>query len=894
MQTQWIQALREYERLMDLPDSEADAQLAALRTSDPRLADLVDGMRREPALTIRPIGQSSAAGVDVDPGDEGDDPPLGNKRNTGRRLGAYTLIHEIGRGGMGSVWLAERADGRFEGKVAIKLLSNAALRAPSARERFKREGELLAKLSHPNIARLTDAGLVDEDVWYLVLEYVQGLAIQHYCEKNALGIIKVVELFCQVLDAVAYAHSMLVLHRDIKPANILVTATGEVKLLDFGLGKLLDDDASGNVAGDLSRIAGLGYTPRYAPPEQVKGDAVSTASDVYSLGITLYELLTGESPADHQVYTRPSEKLAVSPGRSHWSKIVKGDIDSIVAKAISDSPNDRYANAAAMKDDLLRFLHHEPVTAQPDTGLYRAGKFVRRNQFAVGSTIGVVLLVLAALSVSVLQTVEAHRQRDEADRQRARAVSETEQRDKTIDFVVQLISNHAPQNSPLTTAQLLDIGIAKIPEVFKDDYLTSANVAKMLAIRFYEMGEPSRARRGLEDAHNYALKLGDAAAIVDAKSFLAEFHANNGDVNEAGRLMREAVALLPSIPLSNPRRSGIEETLLFDQVIIAWKSGDASTALATAEKLMASRNQGGDNRKHSESAAWIRVMFANRIAMRFTEAVAANDKAIEQLGQVGAGDGLSANAAFAGRLDLLLTAGDPAAAVAFIETRLQPTLKIPLAQVSDLLFQAVIRSYAQHGQLAVVQRLLNERTPSGSLAGLVQLRLAHARFEACVVSSDVQCAQQFSTQAAEMFVQSAPGNPALLAGRRWVQAIAARLSGDDAAAMQSVAIGLKEIAAHTLSPSPFYAPLILERVRIESKRGDAAAAYAAAREGLDYLERNHRYDLKRCQVRGELMSLGATALQTIGKAVEAQALRDETEAIFRTVLSPMHPRFKAQ
>jgi len=685
-----------------------------------------------------------------------------------------------------------------------------------------------------------------------------------------------------------------VLHRDIKPANILVTPTGEVKLLDFGLGKLLDDDPGSDGAGELSRIAGLGYTPRYAPPEQIKGEAVSTASDVYSLGVTLYEMLTGKSPDGRQRYTRPSEKLAVLPARSHWSKIVKGDIDSIVAKAISESPKDRYANAAAMKDDLLRFLNHEPVTAQPDTGLYRAGKFVRRHQLAVGSTIGVVLVVLAALSVSVLQTIEAHQQRDEADRQRARAVSETEQRDKTIDFVVQLIANHAPQNSPLTTAQLLDIGIAKIPDVFKDDYLTSANVAKMLAIRFYEMGEPSRARRGLEDAHNYALKLGDVAAIVDATSFLAEFHANNGDVREAGRLMREAVALLPSIPSSNPRRSGIEETLLFDQVIIAWKSGDASTALATAEKLMASRNQGGDNRKHSESAAWIRVMFANRIAMRFTEAVAANDKAIEQLGQVDARDGLSANAAFAGRLDLLLTAGDPAAAVAFIETRLQPALKIPLAQVSDLLFQAVIRSYAQHGQLAVVQRLLNERAITADPAGLAKLRLAHARFETCVVSADAPCAQQFSSQAAEMFVQSAPGNPAVLAGRRWVQAASARLSGDDAAAMDAIALGLKEIAAHTLSPSPFFAPLLLKRARIESRRGDAATTYATAREGLDYLERNHRYDPKRSLVRAELMSLGATALQTMGRAAEAQPLRGESDAIFRTVLSPSHPRFKAR
>jgi serine/threonine-protein kinase len=292
----WSQAFREFEKLSALTATEADARLRELQEEQPELAKLVERIRSQPAISLQPIPWAGHDGNAAAPG------------TSGARLGAYTLIREIGRGGSGSVWLGERADGLYHGQVAIKLLSAPLLHDVSNRQRFAREGELLARLSHPNIARLLDAGTSDEGARYLVLEYVDGVALGEYCASEGLGIEATIKLFCQAVDAVAYSHAQLILHRDIKPGNMLVTASGELKLLDFGLGKLLHEDEEPLVvAADVTRMLGIGYTPRYASPEQMRGSGMTTASDVYSLGVTLYELLTGA----------PFERTTPAP-RSGW------------------------------------------------------------------------------------------------------------------------------------------------------------------------------------------------------------------------------------------------------------------------------------------------------------------------------------------------------------------------------------------------------------------------------------------------------------------------------------------------------------------------------------------------------------------------------------------------
>src|SRR5882724_11952744 len=307
----------------------------------------------------------------------------------GETFGSYTLDRSIGYGGMGTVWLAHRSDGRFEGQVAVKLL-NAALVGHPTEQRFAREGSVLAKLKHPNIAHLLDAGVAGGSQPYLVLEYVSGDRIDLYCEKHELSIEQRITLFLVVLAAVAHAHSNLIVHRDIKPANILVTDDGVVKLLDFGVAALLSPSAE--EATNLTSHIATGLTPGYAAPEQLLGEPITTATDVYALGLVLFVLLAGTHPSNPAGKTaselmrltletdapRPSE-LASKAGTG---RLLRGDLDNIIAMTLRRNPTERYSTAELFAQDLRHYLAFEPVSARPQSFRYIAAKFVRRNRFA--------------------------------------------------------------------------------------------------------------------------------------------------------------------------------------------------------------------------------------------------------------------------------------------------------------------------------------------------------------------------------------------------------------------------------------------------------------------------------------------------------------------------------
>jgi len=445
------------DELLDL-DAAAQAQrLQALRGQDAELADdLQELLSRQAAMEKSPFLES---------------PALPRPQvEAGQTVGAYTLEREIGQGGMGTVWLARRTDGRFEGQVAIKFLSIHLLgptQAQSDGGRFAREGQILARLTHPHIARLLDAGMVPSvGQPYLVLEYVDGLPITAYCEQLALDVPARVRLFQSVLAAVAHAHNRLILHRDLKPSNILVNRSGEVKLLDFGVAKLLNDSAQ-TQASELTQQVGRSFTPQYAAPEQVQGDEVSTATDVYALGVLLFLLLSGEHPtAKAATQTTPLDRLraiveteprrpseqaagntALPPSeRQRRRRELLGDLDTIVAKALKKLPAERYANAADLAEDLRRWQAHEPITARPDSRLYQLSKFVRRHRLAVaaGSVAALVLASLTVLSVS-----EAWR----ADRAEGVARQRSAQSD---DLVGYMLGEFADKLRPIGRLELLD------------------------------------------------------------------------------------------------------------------------------------------------------------------------------------------------------------------------------------------------------------------------------------------------------------------------------------------------------------------------------------------------------------------------------------------------------
>ncbi|NNE65750.1 MAG: protein kinase [Pyrinomonadaceae bacterium] len=390
--------------------------------------------------------------------DEGEDREL-----VGRQIGHYRLVREIGSGGMGAVFLAERTDGEFEQMVAVKMLRRE-FNTSSIRNRFEQEKQIHAGLEHPNIARLIDAGSTDDGIPFLVMEYIDGEPIVDYCERLKIGLKKRLELFRKVCRAVSFAHRNLVIHRDLKPSNIMIAETGEPKLLDFGISKLLDTEAGGE-----STVTKFGaMTPEYASPEQIEGSSVTTSTDIYSLGVILFELLTGERPfGDHSKVSRLNDVLESEPrkpsdvvsgiarhsgeavadisdgkgpegrpdtdrkmtARTHKNngetrlhnpvgnpKGIRGDLDNIVLKALRKEPERRYETVEQFSADIRRHLDGLPVSARPATWSYRTGKFVRRNRLAVIAAAIVLVAILGGVFATLWQARIAQAEKLKAEK----------------------------------------------------------------------------------------------------------------------------------------------------------------------------------------------------------------------------------------------------------------------------------------------------------------------------------------------------------------------------------------------------------------------------------------------------------------------------------------------
>ncbi|HXW96249.1 MAG TPA: serine/threonine-protein kinase, partial [Gemmatimonadales bacterium] len=346
----------------------------------------------------------------------------------GQTVGPYVLLRLLGAGGMGEVWLARRADGEFQREVALKLpLSNPLPWDLAAR--FSLERDILARLEHPHIARLYDAGVSAEGQPYLAMEMVHGEPITAFSDGRRLDVEARIALFAQVLAAVQFAHANLVLHRDLKPSNILVTAGAEVRLLDFGIAKLLAPDAPAP-QGTVTEFAGRMLTPAYASPEQVLGQPLSTASDVYTLGVVLFELLTGRAPYHVELSSVAQLELAIVQGdplrpsaaiddhaaelrqtsRRKLARQLAGDLDTVVGKALARRPGDRYGSAAALAEDLQRVLAREPIHARPPSTVYRVSRFLRRHRWASLATGTAMLALLGSTAVALRQAQLAEAQ----------------------------------------------------------------------------------------------------------------------------------------------------------------------------------------------------------------------------------------------------------------------------------------------------------------------------------------------------------------------------------------------------------------------------------------------------------------------------------------------------
>jgi eukaryotic-like serine/threonine-protein kinase len=535
----WKAVEQHLDRLFEMDETQWDAYLSGLENDEPTVvAALREMMADRRNLEAQGFLETSL----VRPPDQ---------ERVGTQVGAYTIVSPIGRGGMGEVWLAQRSDGRFEGKFALKFLETYSS-SPAALDRFQREGRLLARLAHPHIARLIDAGVTASGSPYLILEYVQGIRIDEYCTTRRLSVEARVRLILDVLRALAHAHSNLVIHRDIKPTNILVTEQGEVKLLDFGIAKLVSSEAGADADSPATRIEDAAFTLEYAAPEQILGELPSTATDVYQMGVLIFALLTGRLPLGNEGTTRAQRiKAALDEDPPRLSEVapaalrkaLRGDLDAIVSKALRKLPRERYGTAAALADDLQRYLHSEPVAARANLLSYRMQKFVRRYRGVVIGTATAAGALIAVTAFALYQMREAQIQRDQSREQARRAELQAE-------FVTLMMSNVG--DKPTTAEQLLDAGYKLVTQHYTDDPIFRISAMLNLSARYGDMGLYPKQYGLLQDADKIARGLKDWSMMSRVECGLAETEIDLGHLDQAVSWMSSAKSALGHVSNQNP------------------------------------------------------------------------------------------------------------------------------------------------------------------------------------------------------------------------------------------------------------------------------------------------------------------------------------------------------
>jgi serine/threonine protein kinase len=567
------QALSPYlDEALAMTEDERAAWLSSLSQQDPALAaqlgELLDEHRvlaQEGFLEKARFALPNATGL------------------AGQTLGPYTLISQIGQGGMGRVWLAQRSDGRFERQAAVKFVS-IALTNRATEERFKREGSILGRLTHPHIAELLDAGISADGIPYLILEYVDGVSIDQYCDQHKLDVEARIRLFLDVLSAVAEAHANLIVHRDIKPPNVLVRKDGQVKLLDFGIAKMLAQEGEESSAATVLTMEGGGaLTPRFAAPEQVTGAIVTTATDVYALGVLLYLLLTGQHPAGADLHSTANlvksiveveaprasgtalagstaaEKLGTTPEKLR--RQLSGDLDTILGKALKKNPQERYASVTAFAEDLRRYLKHEAISVRPDTFTYRTTKFLRRNRTVVTLISVAIALVIGSLTTGLLI---ANRERRAAERRFAQ-VRQLANKFIALDQDIRGVPGATKVRMQMVTDSL--------------EYLTSLG-------------------SDIHGDNDLALEIAYAYVRVahvqgdPTSPNLGQFTEAEASLKNASRFVDPVLSKEPS----NPRALFIATTIAHDRMILASNRGDqaeglkdAATTVSLIERFMNTR-----------------------------------------------------------------------------------------------------------------------------------------------------------------------------------------------------------------------------------------------------------------------------------------------------------------
>ncbi|MEO6065793.1 MAG: serine/threonine-protein kinase [Lysobacterales bacterium] len=594
----WSRAMDAFDALVDLSASEREAALVALTLESPTLASQVRGLlgadeRALGAEAKAERGAGSGVEGELECGGDGEGEVARSKgadqhllASNWPRVPGFRVLAVLGQGGMGEVFLAERETQDFVQRVALKRMTLGRTDA-SLRERFLRERRILAQLNHPNIAHLLDGGLDADGNPYFAMELIEGATLTRFAHDQALDLRARLKLFIVVCEAVAHAHTNLIVHRDLKPSNVMVDAQGQVKLLDFGIAKLL-------AASDDNATSTLAMTPAYAAPEQLLGEPISTATDVYSLGVMLYELLVGHLPerslrerlreavSAHDSTERPSTGVLSAPlAQSTWpdgrqrhrlSQQLRGDLDQIVLLALRRDPARRYASAQALADDLKRYLEGRPVRARADHWRYRLSKFVRRNAWAMAAATLTFAGLIAATVVALSFASSERDARAVAEAERIKATTQADRATRTTDFVVDLFRDVNPvtaaggKGDDYKAVELLDAAAQRVNADLSDIPESQAELRVALAESLRHLGRPNAALPLLDAAIPQLRKLPGRAVrtLSGALQARAEILEEGGDLDGGERNAREALRVALTIPddeESLTGRIGIRTTL---------------------------------------------------------------------------------------------------------------------------------------------------------------------------------------------------------------------------------------------------------------------------------------------------------------------------------------------
>ncbi len=719
------------DELLALAPPQRKQRLSAIATTDASTAAQLQHMlaQRDQASRVAFLG-----GV-------ADEAWLPHQPKAGDTLGAWTLTQPLGEGGMGSVWLAQRSDGRFDGQAAIKLL-RTGLFDPLAQERFRREGAFLAKLHHPGIAQLLDAGVTTNGQPYLVLERVQGQRIDTWCSSKNLGALDRLRLALQVTAAVAAAHAQLVIHRDLKPSNIWVSEQGQVKLLDFGIATLQSDEAGPG----LTREGAFALTPPYAAPEQFNGGTLSMATDVYALGVVLFELLTGQHPSGLavvgdqpapltylQAALRGPAGLASALATADYKRYapaLRGDIDNILAKALQPQASDRYSSVAALQDDLQRHLAHQPIAAHAPSLAYRMQKLLRRNPWGAAATAALATTVVAGVLATTQQARRADAAAATALSQRDLALRELDYAQTATEFVTFVLAEgaeSADSGQPFTPASLMARAEALVQQGSEQrDPESQARLLLLLATQRTELTQTAEALPLLQRAQAAAQAASNPALQVAVACLLGHTQTLHGQNQAALQVLDQALSALQNLPDID---GALRADCLVHRSTVQRILGNGAAALADAQAALVLFGAGSPRGTHAKPGAGedlasktpkgtgrlIQIAGANeaqagalRVLGRHGEAVKAYRAVLGDLSQLGRGGSARAATTWNNLGNALGTSGQSLLALQAYERSLELTQQITGTNNDVTLTTNVGKSLVDVGRVAQGMALLQQ------------------------------------------------------------------------------------------------------------------------------------------------------------------------------------------